>query len=130
MIRNETDVFDFYVGERSVCWFDIVCKGNTRHGSGLIEHTATEKVQFILNELLSYRIQQKICFDSNKQLQLGDITTINLTKITGGVQPNVVPSSFTLTFDCRIATDNYEQFKLFLNDVIQRTPKKMKMMLN
>ena len=34
---------------------------------------------------------------------LGEVTTVNVTMVNGGVQPNVVPSEFNVTLDCRLA---------------------------
>jgi aminoacylase len=108
-------------------WIQITVKGNTGHGSRLIENTAAEKAQFILNEMLKYRTNEKELLEqsqkTDKPLQLGNITTINLTKMSGGVQVNVVPDQYTLTFDCRVKPDGYQSFKQFINDLIERTPK-------
>lgn len=35
-------------------------------------------------------------------LRLGDVTTVNLTKIEGGVAHNVVPNEITMCFDIRL----------------------------
>lgn len=35
-------------------------------------------------------------------LKLGDVTSLNLTMLSGGVQPNVVPAEFKATFDIRV----------------------------
>jgi aminoacylase len=77
--------------------------------------------------MLKYRTNEKEHLEqsqtTDKPLQLGNITTINLTKMSGGVQVNVVPDQYSLSFDCRIKPGGYQPFKQFLNDVIQRTPK-------
>ena len=126
-LASETDVFQVYYGDRSAMWVEITVKGNTGHGSRLIENTAAEKVQFLLNEMLKYRTEEKERLEksqtTDEPLQLGNITTINLTKMSGGVQINVVPDQYTLGFDCRIKPDGYDSFKKFFNDLIQRTPK-------
>jgi aminoacylase len=126
-LASETDVFQVYYGDRACFWLDIIVKGNTGHGSRLIENTAAEKAQFILNEMLKYRTNEKERLEqsqtTDKPLQLGNITTTNLTKMSGGVQINVVPDQYTLGFDCRIKPDGYDSFKEFINDVVQRTPK-------
>lgn len=105
----------------------MTVKGNAGHGSRFITNTAAEKAQFLINEMLQYRTNEKERFDQgqtgNKPLQLGDVTTINLTKMSGGVQINVVPDQFTLGFDCRITPDNYQTFRQFLNDLMERIPK-------
>jgi aminoacylase len=127
-LASETDVFQVYYGDRSAMWIEITVKGNTGHGSRLIENTAAEKVQFLINEMLKYRTDEKERLEksqtTDKPLQLGNITTTNLTKMSGGVQINVVPDQYTLGFDCRIKPDGYDSFKQFLNDLIKRVPKK------
>jgi aminoacylase len=126
-LASETDVFQVYYGDRACIWLQFIVKGNTGHGSRLIENTAAEKAQFIINEMLKYRAKEKECLEqsqtTDKPLQLGNITTVNLTKMSGGVQLNVVPDQYAIGFDCRIKAGGYESFKQFLNDVIQRTPK-------
>lgn len=108
-------------------WLEFIVKGDTGHGSRFIKNTAAEKAQFILNEMLAYRSseQQRLVESqiTDKPLQLGNITTINLTKISGGVQINVVPDQYRLNFDCRIKPDGYDLFNKFLTDLIHRTPK-------
>lgn len=41
----------------------------------------------------------------NSDLELGDVTTLNLTMINGGCQINVVPTDLSVTFDIRLAID-------------------------
>ena len=108
-------------------WVEFTIKGNTGHGSRLIKNTASEKVQFITNEMLSYRTREQQRLKENQtsdeSLQLGDITTINLTKMSGGVQVNVVPDQYVLIFDCRIKPNSHHSFQEFLVDLMRRTPK-------
>ena len=45
----------------------------------------------------------------NPNLKLGDVTTVNITVVSGGVQFNVVPSEMSVKVDMRIApTDSHE----------------------
>ncbi|KAI8044294.1 hypothetical protein M5D96_000445 [Drosophila gunungcola] len=44
---------------------------------------------------------QKLADDSS--LTIGDVTTVNLTQLRGGVQSNVVPPLLEAVFDIRIA---------------------------
>ena len=76
--------------------------GNPGHGSRFIENTAAEKAQYLMNKILGYRQKQKKLLEANPELTLGDVTTVNLTMISGGVQMNVVPNEFSLGFDMRI----------------------------
>ena len=77
--------------------------------------------------MLKYRADEeerlKKSQTTDKPLQLGNITTVNLTKMNGGVQPNVVPDQYAMYFDCRVRPNGYDLFKEFLNNLIQQTPK-------
>lgn len=44
---------------------------------------------------------KRLAEDSN--LEIGDVTTVNLTQLRGGVQSNVVPPLLEAVFDIRIA---------------------------
>ena len=64
-----------------------------------------------MNQILGYRQKQKKLLEANPDLTLGDVTTVNMTMISGGVQMNVVPNEFTLGFDFRITpTTNLVEF--------------------
>jgi len=77
-----------------------------------LENTAAEKAQYMINKLLAYRAQEKAKLEADPSKTLGDVNTVNLTIINGGVQTNVVPDKFELTFDIRITpTTDIEQFE-------------------
>ena len=126
-LASETDVYQVYYGTRSGMWLEFLVRGHTGHGSRLIENTAGEKAQILLNEMLSFRAnEEKHLQDSQmttQPLQLGEITTVNLTKMSGGIQLNVIPDQFTLCFDCRIKPNGYDSFQNFLSNTIDRIPK-------
>ncbi|CAF0840138.1 unnamed protein product [Adineta ricciae] len=126
-LANETDVYQVYYGNRGALGVDFVLKGNTGHGSRLIQNTAGEKAQFVINEMLDYRTREQQRFEqsqtSDHPLQLGNITTVNLTKMSGGVQVNVVPDQYRLFFDCRIRPGGEGEFEEFLIDLIRRIRK-------
>ena len=88
--------------------------------SRFIENTAAEKVQFLTNKLLGYREEQKKIFNSSPDMTLGDVTTVNLTYMSGGVQMNVVPNEFTIGFDIRITpTTKLEKFEAMIDKAIR-----------
>lgn len=61
---------------------------------------------------MTYRTEQVKRLESDRKLKIGDVTTINLTKISGGVQSNVIPPKMTLCFDIRLALDvDHKQFE-------------------
>ena len=90
----------------------MTCNGSPGHGSRFLENTAAEKAQKVINRLLEFRAQEKLRLESNPQLTLGDVTTVNLTLMQGGVQVNVVPDKFVINFDIRITpTTKLQQFE-------------------
>uniref|UniRef100_A0A672YE07 Peptidase M20 dimerisation domain-containing protein n=1 Tax=Sphaeramia orbicularis TaxID=375764 RepID=A0A672YE07_9TELE len=71
----------------------IHCPGSPGHGSRFVENTAAEK-------LVSH------CFT------LGDVTTVNMTMVKGGVAYNVIPAEMDVSFDLRIPpTVNLQEFE-------------------
>ena len=68
-----------YYGERNVFWLKITCQGSPGHGSRFLENTAGEKAQKVINKLLEFRALEKARLESNPDLTLGDVTTVNLT---------------------------------------------------
>lgn len=86
--------------------------GTAGHGSLLLPHTAGEKLLYILEKMMALRKHQVQRLENNPELNIGDVTTINLTRIGGGVQSNVVPPLLTAGFDCRLALHvNHEEFE-------------------
>ena len=78
-----------------------------------LENTAGEKAQYMINKLLAYRYkcttcrsqlsilsmhraQEKAKLQADPSKTLGDVTTVNLTIINGGVQTNVVPDKYVV----------------------------------
>merc|ERR550539_1331031 len=61
---------------------------------------------------MEFRCEQQKKLESNPELTLGDLTSVNLTLMEGGVQVNVVPDKFSLSYDMRITpTTNIDQFE-------------------
>lgn len=58
-----------------------------------------------LDRMMDYRTEQAEKLKNNPELSIGDVTTVNLTIIKGGLQSNVVPTSLRAMFDCRLAID-------------------------
>ncbi|XP_044738097.1 aminoacylase-1-like [Chrysoperla carnea] len=92
-------------GERVSWTLEIVCHGNTGHGLMLIPNTAAEKVQYLLNKFLGYREESRKKM-KHHLYDLGNVTSVNLTNIEGGVQSNVIPSKITMLFDCRVTPND------------------------
>ncbi|KFD52368.1 hypothetical protein M514_06749 [Trichuris suis] len=101
-LASEDDIYRIYYAERSVWWLRVIASGNAGHGSQFIENTAAEKLHYIIGKFFELRKQEKIKLMSNKTLSLGDVISVNLTILKGGIQQNVVPSHFVATFDMRV----------------------------
>ena len=56
----------------------------------------------MINKMLDYRETQRQILEADPSLSLGDVNTVNLTMMSGGLQANVVPDKLVLTFDVRI----------------------------
>jgi len=102
-LANPSDAFTVFYGERSPWWVKIHCKGKPGHGSRFIEDNPGEKIRKIINSFLNFRDQEEERFLSNDNLKLGDVTTVNLTGLYGGVQVNVVPTELIAEFDLMLA---------------------------
>ncbi|XKL62507.1 hypothetical protein PGB90_002340 [Kerria lacca] len=100
-----TNEFMLAYAERAIWHVSIICPGTAGHGSLLLENTAGEKIQYIINKFMAFRAKEKEKLKSNPNLTLGDVTTVNLTILEGGVQSNVVPAELKVTFDLRVANN-------------------------
>lgn len=81
------------------------CSGNAGHGSLLLKNTAGEKVNYLIGKFMEFRANEVQRLENNPELTIGDVTTVNLTMMEGGVQSNVVPPLLTVVFDVRLALD-------------------------
>ena len=119
-LASPDETMPLYYGERNAYWVKFHCKGNPGHGSRFIEGAPGEKIRILLNKLLDYREQQRKLLESDDKLLLGDVTSVNLTMLSGGVQMNVVPSELVAGFDIRISPKtNLQQFEKFLEKICQ-----------
>lgn len=84
---------------------ELICEGQAGHGSILLENTPGEKVHYMLDRFTKFRQQEAQKLKDNPKLNMGDVTTVNLTMLQGGLMSNVVPSEMRLTFDIRVAID-------------------------
>ncbi|XP_055856130.1 aminoacylase-1-like [Episyrphus balteatus] len=103
------EAFNVNYSERTMWRLHLKISGSTGHGSLLHENTAGCKLNFLLEKLMNLRQQQVDRLKNDQNLTTGDVMTINLTKVNGGVQVNVVPSMIVAVFDIRIPhTMNHE----------------------
>ncbi|XP_049866406.1 aminoacylase-1-like [Pectinophora gossypiella] len=101
--HHKPDEFFAFHGERTSRQIKVTCVGDPGHGSFLSSGTAGEKIAYIIDKFMSYRAEQTKQIKSRTIRGFGEITTINLTQLEGGVQINVLPKSLSASFDIRIA---------------------------
>ncbi|XP_045712953.1 aminoacylase-1 isoform X2 [Phyllostomus hastatus] len=98
-LANPTEAFTVFYRVR------VTCTGKPGHGSRFIEDTAAEKLHKVVSSVLAFREEERRRLQSNPHLKLGAVTSVNLTKLEGGVAFNVVPATMSVGFDFRLAPD-------------------------
>ncbi|NXD82401.1 ACY1 protein, partial [Halcyon senegalensis] len=101
-LASPSDTFSVFYGEKSPWWVKVKCVGSPGHGSRFISNTAAEKMHKVITSFLAFRESEKQRLKSDSSLTLGDVTSLNLTMLEGGVSFNVVPSEMAVGFDIRI----------------------------
>ncbi|BFF91988.1 aminoacylase-1-like [Drosophila madeirensis] len=102
-ISSEDETYALYYAERTLWHLRLKISGTAGHGSLLLPNTAGEKLNYVVNKLMEFRKSQLQRLADDKSLEIGDVTTVNLTQLRGGVQSNVVPPLLEVVFDIRIA---------------------------
>jgi len=103
-VGSTTNVIEVLYDERCPWQIEFVCSGPTGHGSILFENTAGEKLTYLISKLMEMR-RTEVERMNNLGLPYGNVTSINLTLLKGGIQGNVVPQELTAIFDVRLAID-------------------------
>lgn len=99
---SETTAIGVYYAERTAIKLDVKCVGETGHAAFLLANTAAEKCLYVYNKMYRLRRQEARRLASNASLELGDVTTINLTILQGGIASNIIPQEIHLIFDARV----------------------------
>ncbi|OMJ12057.1 Aminoacylase-1 [Smittium culicis] len=119
--------------ERTTSQVVFTAHGNTGHGSQFIEGTAIEKLLPVINEMMALREKEKarlLAIDEKERIiRSGEITSVNLTQIEGGKQPNVVPATYSVTFDIRVTPlVDLEEFRKYLRDLAEKNGVEFKLL--
>ncbi|KAK6060172.1 hypothetical protein COOONC_02175, partial [Cooperia oncophora] len=77
----------------------VTCEGSPGHGSKFIENTAGEKLVSVIQSALEFRDEQLKLYKSGTK-SLGEVITLNFTKVEGGTAINVLPTALTA---CRLS---------------------------
>ncbi|KAH8318165.1 hypothetical protein KR074_011686 [Drosophila pseudoananassae] len=104
-LASPNEEFPVFYAERAVWRVYFNISGTAGHGSLLLPNTAGEKLNYIVSKMMEMRKSQLQRLENDPDLVIGDVTTINLTRVSGGVQSNVVPPLLVVCFDCRLALD-------------------------
>ncbi|XP_047530872.1 aminoacylase-1-like [Vanessa atalanta] len=111
-LTSPEDYFVAYNGERSIWHLKVICPGKSGHGSLLLPDNCGEKMRYIIDKFMDLRQESKKKLESNPELTIGDVTSVNLTMINGGIQNNVIPEKLTASFDLRLALSvNFVEFE-------------------
>ncbi|XP_039754767.1 aminoacylase-1-like [Pararge aegeria] len=111
-LASPDDNFVVYNAERSIWHVTVTCPGKSGHGSLLLPDNCGEKIRYIIDKFMDYRRESKAKLDSDPGLTIGDVTSVNLTMLHGGIQNNVIPEKLTASFDLRLALSvNFEEFE-------------------
>ncbi|XP_017131340.1 aminoacylase-1-like [Drosophila elegans] len=102
-ISSEDDTYALYYAERTLWHLHFKFSGTAGHGSLLLPNTAGEKLNYVVAKMMEFRKSQVQKLADDSSLAIGDVTTVNLTQLRGGVQSNVVPPLLEAVFDIRIA---------------------------
>ncbi|KAK6640101.1 hypothetical protein RUM43_008378 [Polyplax serrata] len=104
-VSSPTNTVFVFNAERNIWQIEFTCTGSEGHGSILMDNTAGEKMRKLVDRIMDFRQTQVDILKSNKNLTMGDVTTVNLTILKGGVEANVVPPELSATFDFRISLE-------------------------
>lgn len=80
-VCSPEELYYFFNGERYIWHVVIKCPGNPGHGSLLLDNTPGEKLQKLIAKCYEFRQQQKLRL-KDPNVQIGDVITINLTKVS------------------------------------------------
>ncbi|XP_018050254.1 PREDICTED: aminoacylase-1-like isoform X1 [Atta colombica] len=107
--------FYMFYGERSIWHVEIKCAGTPGHGSIMLDNTAGEKLRVIIDRFTDFRASEKAKLSTDPRklaITLGGVTSVNLTKVWGGVQTNVIPTELSAMFDIRITPSvDHDEFE-------------------
>uniref|UniRef100_H2LA56 N-acyl-aliphatic-L-amino acid amidohydrolase n=1 Tax=Oryzias latipes TaxID=8090 RepID=H2LA56_ORYLA len=110
-LANPGEAFTVFYGERNP-WCECRTQTIPGHGSRFVENTAAEKLRQVINSFLDFREKEKQRLNTSECFTLGDVTTVNMTMVKGGVAYNVIPAEMDVSFDLRIPpTVNLQDFE-------------------
>uniref|UniRef100_A0AAQ5Z1A7 N-acyl-aliphatic-L-amino acid amidohydrolase n=1 Tax=Amphiprion ocellaris TaxID=80972 RepID=A0AAQ5Z1A7_AMPOC len=111
-LANPGEGFTVFYGERNP-W----CEYKTHRTQGIhlsdqFQGTSDFNLRHVINSFLDFREKEKHRLNTSECFTLGDVTTVNMTMVKGGVAYNVIPAEMDVSFDLRIPpTVNLQDFE-------------------
>lgn len=102
LILNDEGVLYVFCGERTMLQIELIFHGQSGHGARLFANSPGEKLNYVVGKFMELRKEELRKF-SELKYSYGNLTSINLTILKGGVLRNVVPAEMSATFDIRLA---------------------------
>lgn len=125
LIVNDDGAMNVYYGERTLMQTEFKFFGTSGHGSRLFPDTAGVKLNYVLGKMTEFREQEARKLNELRY-PYGNVTTINLTKVKGGIGSNinVIPAEMSATFDIRVSVNaDLDEFRelvhLFLQSFVR-----------
>ncbi|XP_066909257.1 aminoacylase-1 [Halyomorpha halys] len=116
----DNDDYIIFNNERCKWSIRIHCPGQSGHGSLLWDNTAGEKLRVVIDHFMDFRSKEALKQKKHTYF-LGDVTTVNLTSLQGGIQNNILPPEIVVGFDLRIAADvDHKEIENWINDVCKK----------
>uniref|UniRef100_A0A8C1YBF7 N-acyl-aliphatic-L-amino acid amidohydrolase n=1 Tax=Cyprinus carpio TaxID=7962 RepID=A0A8C1YBF7_CYPCA len=121
-LANPTNAYTVFYGEKNP-WFCVVSTAASYKLLPGVQRERENPVSFILSlyykrlvkgALLNVKLHLCVIsrLNTNECFTLGDVTTVNMTMVKGGVAYNVVPAEMDVSFDLRIPpTVNLQEFE-------------------
>lgn len=105
-IKSNLSIFLFFLKNRQRSGYQVefIIHGQSGHGLFLLDNTPGEKLSKLLTILYDVRAEEKRKVDKLKY-PLGNVTSINLTILKGGLQVNQVPAELSVSFDLRVSAN-------------------------
>ncbi|XP_071559150.1 aminoacylase-1-like [Temnothorax nylanderi] len=113
------DTFAVFYGEKSMWQVEIKCASESGHASRVPYYSAAKQLKVIIDRFMDFRAYEvaKMLHNSTnpncKKEELDYMgSSVNLTKIWGGIQSNVIPKEIRAVFDIRLSPFvDHEQFE-------------------
>lgn len=91
-----------FCGKRTMFQMELIFHDQSGHGARLFANPPGEKLTYVVGKLMELR-KEELRKLTELNYSHGNVSSINLTILKGGVLRNVVPAEMRATFDIRLA---------------------------